>query len=127
MIKTIPSCDVCAEDKKLQNGWWITWVDENGFHSDHLDKENMHRVGVKHACSAACNGKFLARWMGSDSLEMEKQPNRFPNETDSPNGATYVPYFLLPTQQTVSERLEDNPVNIELGNSSHVYEGAPIR
>ena len=119
MIKTIPSCDVCNEDKKLQNHWWTTWVTDDGeFHSARLSEENMHNPGVKHACSAGCNGKFHARWMASGTLEMEKNI-----ASDKTGEATEV----------VKRIFEEDgwrtlvPISCLPPESSHVYEGAPIK
>jgi hypothetical protein len=113
MIKTIPSCDVCNEDKKLQNHWWTTWVTEDGiFHSARLSEENMHNPGVKHACSAGCNGKFHARWMASGTLEMEKTTSAVVEKASAG-----TPPSVRTEEAIPSIDFETQPESV------HVYEG----
>lgn len=83
MIRPTPYCDVCGNQKKSSNNWWMMFVDEFAGKETlvlaHWNEEyavqcrqTKNGATIKHICGQGCATKAQSVWMTTGTLDFQQ-------------------------------------------------------
>ena len=64
MRKMTYFCDVCNEEKRVANKWWIVFMDSAGFKFHKWSKSKADAKGAKHVCGVNHLHKLIDEYTG---------------------------------------------------------------